>query len=128
MAFGVAQKEIPIWAGYLDTGNKEAVEFMEKTPLFARVIGISLVQATRVNASFVRALANCKPQCDVAYMMCRKYQESFRPILESWATHNAFIFIDLLTLWELRGLPPPLVVAPELSPDQEAIFRACRDS
>jgi hypothetical protein len=128
LACGVNQKEVPVWVSYLNSGNREAIEFMQETALFARIIGISVIQKTKMNENFVRALRNCRPQCDVAYLMCRSDEDRFLPIVETWATQNAYIFIDLITMCKARGLPMPAIVPPSMNSAQQEIFRACRDA
>jgi hypothetical protein len=123
-AFGVTRAEKPIWMGHLSTGNEEAILYMQSNPLFARVIGISLVQKSRANQAFVFALAGSRPQCDVAHMMCRNYERLLDSILRSWAGQNGAVLIDYLTLCVAKGLPRPSISVPQLTDEQRAIYEA----
>jgi hypothetical protein len=121
-SFGVTPAERPIWSQHLNTGDADAVEYMLSTPLFARVIALSLVQSTKVSSSFIMALPACAPQCDVAYLMCRKFDKQWDPILRGWASQNGCVFLDYLTLCKTKGFPVPSVKAPELTKEQQEIY------
>ena len=121
-SFGIKRSDKEIWARHLDSGNDEAVEFMRNTPLFARVIGLSVVQKTKVNPAFVKTLARSPPQCDVAYLMCRMFTHSFEPILQTWAAQNGAIFIDYVTLCKSRGFGTPNLDPPELTSRQKLLY------
>ena len=121
-SFGIKRSDKDTWARHLDSGDAAAVEFMHKTPLFARVIGLSVVQKTKLNPAFVKALVQSPPQCDVAYMLCRNFDYNVDPILQSWASQSAPIFIDYITLSKARGFGTPNIDPPELSPRQQTLY------
>jgi hypothetical protein len=121
--FGVTSAAKSVWVRHLNNADGDAVQFMLKNRLFARVIGISLVQEARVNEAFIQALPNCPPQCDVAYFFCRAYKRTYDPILRSWAGQNGSIYLDFLTLCRLKGFPIPDIPVPAMTPEQEAVLR-----
>jgi hypothetical protein len=47
---------------------------MPSTPLFAGVVGLSLVHSTKIAPAFVAALPGYL-QCDIACLMCRQFDK-----------------------------------------------------
>jgi hypothetical protein len=126
--FGVTSAQRPVWSQHLNAGNAQAVEYMLSTPLFARVIGLSLVQSTKVAPAFIAALPGCPPQCDIAYLMCRQFDKQWDPILRGWAAQNGSVFTDYLTLCRVKGFPVPTARVPELTPEQQRIYDTFAES
>ena len=82
----------------------------------------TLTAPCMTDPAFVKALVQSPPQCDVAYMLCRNFDYNVDPILQSWASQSAPIFIDYITLCKARSFGTPNIEPPELSPRQQTLY------
>lgn len=125
-AFGVTTRDKMIWSNYLNTGDSEAVNYMLKNKFFARVIGVSVIQETPLRGNLFITLKDCEPQCDVAYIMCRKYKNEYEKVLKEWASKNGSVFIDYLTLCHVKGKKFQDIQVPFLTDKQKEIYESSK--
>lgn len=123
-SLGLKKELQKMWMTHLNNGDSAAIDYMKKTPLFARVIALCLVQKAKVSSSFMKTLENMPPQCDVAYILCRNFDPMYDRLLKNWALKNGSVFIDYLTMCKARGYGIPSMTPPELTYNQRIIYES----